>query len=558
MNNKELYGVSDLPLEANDSNCLGTEDYVKGLVQFINGCQTPMSVALQGDWGTGKSTFINQMIASFSKENKEVIPVYFNTWQYSQFNMSGDLYTSFIINIIESISKVNKMNSEKGKKILTTLSKIAVNGVGQFITAKTGFDTSLAMEMFTHEKTNSVSQLKEDFSNLVNEVADNGRVVIFVDDLDRLSPETAVELLEIMKLFMDVKKCVFVLAIDYGVVVKGVRAKYGKDMTDEKCRSFFDKIIQLPFRMPVENYTIDKLVKETFKGDINDEILDVVTGLLKDTLGMNPRTFKRLYNSFTLLRLVHDVNKKNDGGKLDEKGKFLLLASLVLQISSIMASELLVNHKDDVEEMQSLLENPSDFLARENSNINGETERKLTSEEQSAVYILKKLNSSLEQANNIFRDKNIYKSFCDVLSLTAITSIPKAEEPKERKKAIQINKVIIRGIDENISVQTATEAAKITIELILKNNPSRVEELLNKYSNLLTINSDVITEGKNYFRASSALDYTYNGATIYLGTSMSTLSKFERINNICRFLNLEPNAVQWLYDEEVIFSNDNK
>lgn len=558
MNNKELYGVSDLPLEANDSNCLGTEDYVKGLVQFINGCQTPMSVALQGDWGTGKSTFINQMIASFSKENKEVIPVYFNTWQYSQFNMSGDLYTSFIINIIESISKVNKMNSEKGKKILTTLSKIAVNGVGQFITAKTGFDTSLAMEMFTHEKTNSVSQLKEDFSNLVNEVADNGRVVIFVDDLDRLSPETAVELLEIMKLFMDVKKCVFVLAIDYGVVVKGVRAKYGKDMTDEKCRSFFDKIIQLPFRMPVENYTIDKLVKETFKGDINDEILDVVTGLLKDTLGMNPRTFKRLYNSFTLLRLVHDVNKKNDGGKLDEKGKFLLLASLVLQISSIMASELLVNHKDDVEEMQSLLENPSDFLVRENSNINGETERKLTSEEQSAVYILKKLNSSLEKANNIFRDKNIYKSFCDVLSLTAITSIPKAEEPKERKKAIQINKVIIQGIDENISVQTATEAAKITIELILKNNPSRVEELLNKYSNLLTINSDVITEGKNYFRASSALDYTYNGATIYLGTSMSTLSKFERINNICRFLNLEPNAVQWLYDEEVIFSNDNK
>ena len=558
MNNKELYGVSDLPLEANDSNCLGTEDYVKGLVQFINGCQTPMSVALQGDWGTGKSTFINQMIASFSKENKEVIPVYFNTWQYSQFNMSGDLYTSFIINIIESISKVNKMNSEKGKKILTTLSKIAVNGVGQFITAKTGFDTSLAMEMFTHEKTNSVSQLKEDFSNLVNEVADNGRVVIFVDDLDRLSPETAVELLEIMKLFMDVKKCVFVLAIDYGVVVKGVRAKYGKDMTDEKCRSFFDKIIQLPFRMPVENYTIDKLVKETFKGDINDEILDVVTGLLKDTLGMNPRTFKRLYNSFTLLRLVHDVNKKNDGGKLNEKGKFLLLASLVLQISSIMASELLVNHKDDVEEMQSLLENPSDFLARENSNINGETERKLTSEEQSAVYILNKLNSSLEKANNIFRDKNIYKSFCDVLSLTAITSIPKAEEPKERKKAIQINKVIIQGIDENISVQTATEAAKITIELILKNNPSRVEELLNKYSNLLTINSDVITEGKNYFRASSALDYTYNGATIYLGTSMSTLSKFERINNICRFLNLEPNAVQWLYDDEVIFSNDNK
>ena len=48
-----------------------------------------------------------------------------------------------------------------------------------------------------------------------------------MDDLDRLEHRKAVELLEVLKLFFDVEGCVFILAIDYDVVVKGVTAKYG-------------------------------------------------------------------------------------------------------------------------------------------------------------------------------------------------------------------------------------------------------------------------------------------------------------------------------------------
>lgn len=51
--------------------------------------------------------------------------------------------------------------------------------------------------------------------------------MIFVDDLDRLVPSKAVELLEVLKLFLDCKQCVFVLAIDYEVVIRGAIKKYG-------------------------------------------------------------------------------------------------------------------------------------------------------------------------------------------------------------------------------------------------------------------------------------------------------------------------------------------
>ncbi len=79
-----------------------------------------MSIALQGDWGTGKTSFINSMqaILDSTKEHKTI---YFNIWQYSRFNMSDDLYTSFVLSInsaIECLSNNDKKKVENVKSVL--------------------------------------------------------------------------------------------------------------------------------------------------------------------------------------------------------------------------------------------------------------------------------------------------------------------------------------------------------------------------------------------------------------------------------------------------------
>lgn len=59
----------------------------------------------------------------------------------------------------------------------------------------------------------SVTVLKRAFTNEMVRFLNSkhlDRMVIFVDDLDHLSPNIAVELLEVMKLFMDVGRCVFI------------------------------------------------------------------------------------------------------------------------------------------------------------------------------------------------------------------------------------------------------------------------------------------------------------------------------------------------------------
>ena len=94
------------------------------------------------------------------------------------------------------------------------------------------------------------------------------RFVIFVDDLDRLEPTTAVQILELLKNVFDVPHTVFVLAIDYQVVVKGLKSKFGEPTEENEWefRAFFDKIIQVPFLMPMAKYKLGNYIARLLAG----------------------------------------------------------------------------------------------------------------------------------------------------------------------------------------------------------------------------------------------------------------------------------------------------
>ena len=169
----------------------------------------------------------------------------------------------------------------------------------------------------------------------LNAQSGNKRIIFFIDDLDRLSPEKAVELLEVLKNFLDCKNCVFILAIDSDVVWRGVAAKYGNVIGDDpeeirkKGKDFFDKIIQVPFKMPVASYHVDDYIKtclEEINVPVRDAEKDIYHTLVRESIGTNPRSLKRIINSFALLIKV--IGSK----RLDEmNGYRLLFAVLCMQ-----------------------------------------------------------------------------------------------------------------------------------------------------------------------------------------------------------------------------------
>ena len=156
-----------------------------------------------------------------------------------------------------------------------------------------------------------------------------------MDDLDRIPPTDAVEVLESLKNIFDIPSCVFILAIDYDVVVKGLEGKFGPKTkeNEREFRSFFDKIIQVPFTMPVGAYDITSFLKEKLKKlsvDIEDEKVSLVTKIVGYTVGNNPRSLKRYLNTFSLINQIIEDDDENDK---DNENIILLFAVLGIQIS---------------------------------------------------------------------------------------------------------------------------------------------------------------------------------------------------------------------------------
>ena len=69
--------------------------YKQGLIQFIKTCKTPITIAIQGDWGSGKTSLMS-MIDKELEKDPNIQRIWFNTWQYSQFNKSDDLAISLL------------------------------------------------------------------------------------------------------------------------------------------------------------------------------------------------------------------------------------------------------------------------------------------------------------------------------------------------------------------------------------------------------------------------------------------------------------------------------
>ena len=539
-------GVADIPCENLVEDSLGIEKYVKGLEQFILNCETPMSIALQGDWGTGKTSFLQAMRSDFNKDYPKIKTVYFNTWQYSQFKMSENLYASFISNIVKALGNNDSDSDTKDKikSLANNVMKISSRVAKNIIKENTNIDIDELEEEVAKkeiEKAENICNLKNDFANIVKKVkGENGRVVIFVDDLDRLNPEIAVELLEVMKLFMDVKDCIFVLAIDYEVVVNGVRKKFGNDMSEDKCRSFFDKIIQLPFSMPVGSYHIEDMIKDVL-GNVINAYIKPLSHFVKSSLGANPRTLKRLANSFFLLRMV--ANADDNGERDEELQAALLFASLVVQLYSYEAYAYLTENADDLE-----------ILLKSFDEAHNKSNNEEIIEDEKANEIIGLLKVALDNIAKIAKIKpeDIYNMFKVAMNISSITSIAKISDNsvKERKKAMKVTKIRIKGVE--YQVKKPTYAQIKTYEEILKENTDRIKEFIEKYPRILTTDE---SRKDGFFRVSKQTCVKLDDKILYIGTSSSSSDKIIFTRALCDFMEVESGSVVWYDGAEEVFSN---
>lgn len=343
-------GTSD---EAALEDLLSVSQHVRGLAHFVSTCETPMTVAIQGDWGTGKTTMLNLLAKSLKggpdaagREAKGPVMVHFDAWQAAFAADDSATFTALVAAIVHGLQngapesvegKLSKSATQFKAALLHWLPR-STNASGLLETAGNmafpagGTIAKEVLAAFIEMQSDDLpavmggALVRSAFHDLVRDrfgasrsKNSNNRLIVFVDNLDRLRPARAVEVMECLKAVLDSEHCVFVVAIDFDVVLQGLDAKY-PEMDRDKARAFFDKIIQLPFQVPVNSYKLDGLIKGLFPAvdaPEGESTLETIFDIINASVGNNPRAIKRLANSYRLLGFIQGARGEGvDTGRL--------------------------------------------------------------------------------------------------------------------------------------------------------------------------------------------------------------------------------------------------
>ncbi|GGK76791.1 hypothetical protein GCM10012284_08440 [Mangrovihabitans endophyticus] len=173
------------------------------------------------------------------------------------------------------------------------------------------FDVRLGFDLATFRKRRSyrekmafLEEFSADFRDIVRIVCRDRPLVVIIDDLDRCLPEQTLQIVETIKLFLDVEGCVFLVAVDRDIIENAVAVQY-RDLASHEgllrriSETYFEKIVQLPFSLPpVPAPAMDNLIRAVS----DDEDVHRCLPILRGGPPYNPRRIKRLVQTFTLLK----------------------------------------------------------------------------------------------------------------------------------------------------------------------------------------------------------------------------------------------------------------
>ena len=223
--------LSDAPVTFLQDN-LGYKRYVDPLVGVLTNpnTETPFTIGIFGAWGSGKSSLlamIDERLAD--KHRDEFIRVHFNPWVYRR---EPQMLVPLLHTLRDRLAEDGKRRFvDTVKKLGTILVTLTADELLKKVTANAVSLQRLGELEKRYADARSIVQsqtrvLRKALETEIGKLADDTKVVFFVDDLDRCEPHEIIDLLESIKLFLDIPGVFVILAIAKEVVDRGVAVKY--------------------------------------------------------------------------------------------------------------------------------------------------------------------------------------------------------------------------------------------------------------------------------------------------------------------------------------------
>ena len=395
---------------------------------------SPATIGIYGDWGSGKSTLMKMVKKSLDADDN-TLTVEFNGWLFEGYE---DAKTALCGTILDEMRKHEKFFAKAKNKIKALLGKVdggkllskgVKYGLDLLLTGGLGSVTELTLTGLISAVKQKAGDVSEDeikimvdalktednkrteiknFRNSFKEVFEDckgERLVVFIDELDRCTPDTVLDIFEAIRLFLYVPGITFIIGADERLVSYAVKTKYkdipGNDIDISK--EYLEKLIQYPVKIPQlnesevkqyitclllqnegldmedvteaihkmpinEEFTIDMVkiatdkqhteaIKEAF--DLSNQISSALAALMKG----NPRHCKRFFN--TLMMRIALADRREI--KLQKK----VLAKLMLAEyykPSFFEALMQPKSKDELKQLESNSEESSFLVIKDWSN----------------------------------------------------------------------------------------------------------------------------------------------------------------------------------------------
>lgn len=242
----------------------------------------PCSIGIYGDWGSGKSSLM-RMAEKKYEDDKDILVIKFNGWLFEGYEDAKSVLMGRIVDEIISKRKFSEKAIKYAAKLLKRVDWIKVAGSSlkygmSFLTlgpvGVAGVSLADAMsnikdidyENYIKEKQkkdtedsdetlrSNIQEFHKNFEALIEETKIK-KIIVFIDDLDRCSPDTIIGTLEAIKLFLFTKKTAFVIGADERLIKYAVKRRFpevpGENL--EVGRDYLEKLIQYPIRIPPLN-----------------------------------------------------------------------------------------------------------------------------------------------------------------------------------------------------------------------------------------------------------------------------------------------------------------
>lgn len=250
----KLKANRELPFLTKETDLLNLKEKSKLIRLFIedviNDENNIQMIALYGEWGSGKTSLMNDIIEDIDKERFK--PIFFEAWRYEKDNnIPKSLFTLMLEELQDSKLVNTKEIVENASGFLESLSKGVSFNLGLVNISGKDIIDSLNDKIDIEQESKSIEKIEADLNKNLSE---NGRVLIFIDDLDRCEPHKVIDLLSSIKLFFTYgNKLTFICGIDFEATKKAIQIKYGNVIRAE---DYLEKIFDHSFNMP-KKITLD-------------------------------------------------------------------------------------------------------------------------------------------------------------------------------------------------------------------------------------------------------------------------------------------------------------